>query len=71
MSSQVCDDFVKPKADVALDILEENSPGSYDPDSLADVGPQVSGVIVTPSLSSMAKRLARIASSDEVNCASK
>jgi hypothetical protein len=31
---QVADDFVKPEADVTLDILKENASGSYDPDSL-------------------------------------
>ena len=56
---------------MTLDILKENASGSYFPDSFADVGPKVSGIFVPESPSRCAERLARIAASDDVNCASK
>jgi len=64
-------DFSKPHRDVSIDVLEEDSTGSDIVNCVCDVRPQVSGVFVTEALSSRAKRLARISSSDEVNAVSK
>jgi hypothetical protein len=56
---------------MTLDILEQADPWSHPNNSICDVGPEVSRVVGSPSLSCCAEGLAGVASREDVHSVTK
>ena len=68
---QVANDFSESKGDVSFDVFKEALNRSNCVDDFEDVGPEVSGVILSFSFSRLREWLTGIASSNNVNSVSK
>jgi hypothetical protein len=68
---QLSNDFSESKADVSFDVFKEADSGLENANSTCDVGPQVSWVFCSESLSGCAEWLAGITSSEDVHAATK
>ena len=68
---QVAEDAVEAEPDVPFDVFKEALKRANCSDMLSDVRPEVTGIALALSFAGPAKRLARVAASDDVNAASK
>ena len=66
-SRQVLKDAIEAECEVPGDVLEEDAARSKSSDLLSDDGPQMTRVVFSQSLSSVAERLAGIAAGDPVD----
>ena len=64
---EVADDLIEAEGQMPPDVLEHDHWWAKDRDGVADVGPEVSLVLLTQSAAGLTERLARVSASDDVN----
>ena len=64
---EVADDLIEAEGQVTPDVLEHDHGGAKDRDGVADVGPEVSLVLLPQTPAGLAERLARVSARDDVN----